>query len=103
MNTHEIAHTHETAHATGGSANQPTHQPRHLLHVPGEVTAVRVNVAAQIAGVCRRTIYSWITRGLVETRFSPSGAVLIVVASLVKDERPAGLGRGNPNANRKVD
>lgn len=64
--------------------------------------AVRINVAAEIAGVCRRTMYNWIARGWVTRKFTPSGATLVVVSSLTLDERPADRGTLQPpNAARK--
>lgn len=90
--------THQTAHnATNAEGGPPRVSPLTVSGAVGEA-AVRVNVAAKLAGVCRRTIYAWISRGLVDVRYSPSGAVLVVVSSLVREERPAGVGRGNPRA-----
>ncbi len=90
--------THDTA--------QPTHQTQ--THEPHDMrviapAAVHINVAAQLAGVSRRTIYSWIAQGKVEVRFLPSGAQLVVVSSLILAERPTGVGSPQPTRNsRKV-
>ncbi len=78
-----------------------THETSHIPPVSLLTDTVAVNRAAELAGVSRRTIYSWISRGLVETKFSPSGAVRVVASSLVRDERPVVNGRA-ANLRRKV-
>ena len=70
-----------------------TQTPAGTLHYP---EAVRINVAASIAGVSRRTIYNWIARGWVECRFLPNGATLVVVSSLVQQVRPTDRGPQQP-------
>jgi hypothetical protein len=80
-----------------------TQQTAHTHAVPwaGVPEIVTVNKAAQLAGVCRRTIYAWISRGLVETRFTPGGALRVVTATLIREQRPDGVGRSG-NLRKKV-
>ncbi len=92
MDTHDTAHMHQT-HQT----HESTHQGDLRVIAPA---AVHINVAAQLAGVSRRTIYSWIAQGKVEVRFLPSGAQLVVISSLILAERPTGV--GSPQPRRKV-
>lgn len=63
--------------ATGDTANVPMPQridPRKL----------RVTQAAAAIGVHKRTLYGWITRGLVETQRLPNGTMVVVMASVYR-------------------
>lgn len=51
----------------------------------GSVTLTDIPGAARLAGVSRRTIYNWAAKGLIETRYTPSGKLRVVVASLWRD------------------
>ncbi len=92
MDTHDTAQTHQTHEST------QTHEPHDMRVIAP--AAVHINVAAQIAGVSRRTIYSWIATKRVQVRFLPSGAQLVLVSSLILDERPIGV--GSPQPRKKV-
>ncbi len=66
---------------TGGSANVP-------LEAWPTAGLLKVSTAARALGLHKRTVYDWIGRGLVEVRYLPSGVTLVVMASVVKEERP---------------
>lgn len=50
---------------------------------------VRVNTlqAAALAGVCERTIYNWMRKGLIEYVRTPTGGVRIYVDTLLYADR----------------
>jgi hypothetical protein len=45
---------------------------------------LRVTQAAAAIGVHKRTLYGWITRGLVETQRLPNGTMVVVMASIYR-------------------
>ncbi len=92
--------THETHQTTGEGANVPLNGP---ITVINQNAAVRINVAAQIAGVARRTMYNWIQRGWVEVRYLPNGATLVVVSSIIRATRPDVVGTQQPLTHRARD
>lgn len=55
----------------------------------GAVEITDVPGAARLAGVSVRTIYNWAAKGKVETRYTPSGKLRIVVATLWRDAADA--------------
>ena len=52
--------------------------------VPDERRRANIAQACAIAGVCRRTIYNWMSAGKVEYVRTPTGAVRIYVDTLLK-------------------
>lgn len=53
---------------------------------PADSNWVTINEAAALVGRSRRTIYHWITKGLLVTRREAGGAQHILVSSLFKDD-----------------
>jgi hypothetical protein len=75
--------------STAAPAAPRSHLPgvRYIADPVDGVELVRVPDAAAIAGVSTRTVYGWIARKLVEVRYTPTGAVRVVVESLFRDEK----------------
>lgn len=49
---------------------------------------VNIDQAAEIAGVCRRTIYNWLKTGRVTFVRTPSGSIRIDPDTLFRTEQP---------------
>ncbi len=54
-------------------------------------TLVTIRQAAAIAGVCRRTIYSWVATGKVEYIYTAGGSKRIYVDTLFKTGTTDGI------------
>lgn len=59
--------------------------PAEYRHLPPHLP---VNDAARLLGKSRRTLYNWMSRGLVEWVLSPSGQRLIVTETLWQERLP---------------
>lgn len=49
---------------------------------------VTIRQAAARLHVCRRTIYNWLEKSVIEFHRTPGGAVRILASSLIKPGRP---------------
>ena len=45
-----------------------------------------ISQTAKEVGVCRRTVYNWLNRGLVEFKRLPSGSIRVFESSLWKEK-----------------
>lgn len=50
---------------------------------------VTINRACELAGICRRTIYTWIAEGKVETIRTASGTIRVYADTLYKKGQDA--------------
>ena len=100
MDTHQTARNSPDTPAIAGTAATVSANVLTRADVDRIPPAVHINEAADIAGVCRRTIYNWIAAKRVQVRYLPSGAQLVLVSSLILDERPVGVGTQQPPNSR---
>lgn len=85
--------------STGEPLRPPHHQSHHdvseeaLMTPPHPRAAIRyltIKEAAHEAGVCRRTIYSWLLAKRLSVMYTPSGRTRIEAASLWCWRKPKG-------------
>lgn len=65
----------------------PTSRPDRFVEADRLRARVNTVQAAALAGVCERTIYNWMRKGLIEFVRTPTGAVRIYVDTLLYADR----------------
>lgn len=86
MNTEETTASGEALGDRPRAPGNPARATEASTPAPLPSGWVSVQGAMAIAGVSRRTIYSWLARGTMRTGRTPSGLLRIDAASLIRED-----------------